>query len=125
MRATARATARATHAPIPEEEKRRLRAEGSPNLQPRSVARLGPLLPQPTCAAPGADVYAAELRGRRGETQRGRYTSPANGWTAPAAARARGWCVLERAVPKPCSQCWASPEGARGAPHSRVHLPPR
>lgn len=96
-----RATARATHAPIREEEKRRLRAEGSPNLQPRSEARLGPLLPQPTCAAPGADVYAAGLRGRRGETLRGRYTSPANGWTAPAASRAHGWCVLDRAVQKP------------------------
>lgn len=43
--------------PSPREKKRRLRGKDSPHLQSRSVAvaRLGLWLPQPTCAAPGAE----------------------------------------------------------------------
>lgn len=59
-----RVTAGATPAPIPV-KKRRLRGEGSPNPQSRVVACLGSLLPWPTCAALGAEVYAVPLRSRR------------------------------------------------------------
>lgn len=58
----------ATPALIP--AKKLLRGEESLNLQPCSVARLGPFIPQPTCSAPEGDVFAAQLRGRRGEALR-------------------------------------------------------
>lgn len=114
-----RAIARATSAPVPEEKKRRLRGKDSPHLQSRSVAvaRLGLWLPQPTCAVPGADVYATRLRGRRGEALRGRFP-PANECTAPEAARARGWCFMEREVRKPLFAMRGFPQGARGESHS-------
>lgn len=89
---------------------------------PLDGAPRSPRLLQPTCAAPGAAVYAAPLRGRRGETLRGRYPSPANGWTAPAAARARKRVRPARRVPKPLRAARGFPGGA-AQPRSLASAP--
>lgn len=89
---------------------------------PLDGAPRSPRLLQPTCAAPGAAVYAAPLRGRRGETLRGRYSSPANGWTAPAAARARKRVRPARRVPKPLRAARGFPGGA-AQPRSLASAP--
>lgn len=110
---TVRAAARASPASIPAEKQLRLRGEGvSKPPSPLDGAPRSPQLLQPTCAAPGAAVYAARLRGRRRETLRGRYSPPANGWTAPAASRARKRVRPARRVCKPLRAVRGFPGGA-------------
>lgn len=115
---------RATPARTPGQ--RRLRGQDAPRPHARSLACLGPVLAEPTCAAPGGDVFAAPLRGRRGEALRAGV--PRLPMAAPRRRpreREAGAFCKERSPRNIRWQCGASAEDARGAPRNRVRVPPQ
>lgn len=110
-------------ASIPQRAAATQRRGGSPSLLVRSMARLGlPGFSAYLCCA-GSRCLCGPAAGQAGrETLRGRYSSPANGWTAPAAARARKRVRPAGLSPQTSARRWGHPRGA-AQPRSLASAP--